>query len=146
MYFTTCRLEVVMGFLDDMMNPVGSPLGGASSDNLMEQVLGLINNPETGGLDGLIDTFKSKGLGDAISSWISTGENQPVTGEQVTNALGTETIRKIAASLGVSDAEVSGHLAALIPQVIDRLTPDGTVPKGGLLTRGIQLLKQKLLG
>jgi uncharacterized protein YidB (DUF937 family) len=135
-----------MGFLDDMMNPVGSPLGEASPNDLMEQVLGLISNPETGGLDGLIDTFKSKGLGDAISSWISTGENQPVSGEQISHVLGTDTIRKIAATLGVSDAEASGHLAALIPQVIDRLTPDGTVPKGGLLTRGIQLLKQKILG
>jgi uncharacterized protein YidB (DUF937 family) len=135
-----------MGFLDEMMNPVGSPLGAASPDDLMEQVLGLINNPETGGLDGLIDTFKSRGLGDAISSWISTGENQPVSGEQITNALGTETIRKIASTLGVSDAEVSRKLAALIPQVIDKLTPDGTVPKGGLLERGLHLLKQKLLG
>ena len=74
------------------------------------------------------------------------GENQPVSGEQITNALGTDTIRKIAAALGVSDAEVSGHLATLIPQVIDRLTPDGTVPKGGLLERGLHLLKQKFLG
>ena len=135
-----------MGFLDDMMNPVGSPLGGPSPDGLMEQVLGLIDNPETGGLDGLIDTFKNKGLGDAISSWISTGENQPVSGEQIAHALGTETIRKIAASLGVSDEEISRQLAALIPQVIDRLTPDGSVPKGGLLERGLHLLKQKFLG
>lgn len=135
-----------MGFLEDMMNPVGHPLGAASPDDLMEQVLGLINNPETGGLDGLIDTFKNKGLGDAISSWIGTGENQPVSGEQIAHVLGTETIQRISAALGLSDAEASRQLAALLPQVIDRLTPDGTVPKGGLLERGLHLLKQKILG
>ena len=112
----------------------------------MEQVLGLINNPEAGGLGGLIDTFKSKGLGDAISSWISTGENQPVSAEQITNALGTDTIQKIAQQLGIPETEVSRNLAALLPQVIDKLTPNGTVPEGGLLEQGLSLLKQKFLG
>ena len=100
----------------------------------------------TGGLVGLVEKFNSQGLGDAMSSWISTGENQPVSGEQIINAFGTETIKKISSALGVSDAEASRQLAALIPQVIDRLTPDGTVPKGGLLERGLHLLKQKFLG
>ncbi len=135
-----------MGFLNDMMKAVGSQLGGTSQGGMMEQVLGLINNPETGGLGGLIDKFKNKGLGDAISSWISTGENQPVSGEQITNTLGTDTIQKIAEKLGIPDTEVSSNLAALIPQVIDKLTPDGTVPEGGLLEQGLGMLKQKFSG
>jgi uncharacterized protein YidB (DUF937 family) len=139
-------MEAVMGFLDDMMKSVGSQLGGTSPGGLMEQVLGLISNPEAGGLGGLIDTFKNKGLGEAISSWIGTGENQPVSGEQITNALGTDTIQKIAHKLGISETEVSRNLAALLPQVIDKLTPNGTVPEGGLLEQGLSLLKQKFLG
>jgi uncharacterized protein YidB (DUF937 family) len=145
-YVTTLQMEAVMGFFDEMMNSVGSQLGGTSRGGLMEQVLGLINNPESGGLGGLIDTFKSKGLGDAISSWISTEENQPVTAEQITNTLGTDTIQKLAQKLGIPDTEVSRNLAALLPQVIDKLTPNGIVPEGGLLEQGLSLLKQKLLG
>ena len=58
-----------MGFLDEITKVVGGQLfGGASQGGLMEQVLGLINNPETGGLAGLIETFKDKGLGDVMSS------------------------------------------------------------------------------
>lgn len=135
-----------MGFLDNVMKAVGSQLDGTNQGGMMEQVLGLINNPETGGLGGLIDQFKNKGLGDAISSWISTGENQPVSGEQITNTLGTDTIQKIAQQLGIPDTEVSRNLAALIPQVIDKLTPDGTVPEGSLLEQGLGILKQKFLG
>jgi len=135
-----------MGFLNDMMSDVGSQFGEAGQGGLMEQVLGLINNPEMGGLNGLIDTFKSKGLGDAMSSWIGTGENKPVSGEQITNALGTDAIQKIAQKLGIPDNEVSRNLAALLPQVIDKLTPEGTVPEGGLLEQGLGLLKRKFLG
>lgn len=135
-----------MGFLNDMLKAVGSQLGGTNQGGMMEQVLGLINNPQTGGLGGLIDKFNNQGLGDAISSWISTGENQPVSGEQITNTLGTDTIQKIAEKLGIPDTEVSRNLAALIPQVIDRLTPEGTVPEGSLLEQGLGILKQKFPG
>jgi uncharacterized protein YidB (DUF937 family) len=111
----------------------------------MEQVLGLVNNSETGGLAGLVETFKSKGLGDAISSWVGTGENQPVSGEALANALGSDKIREIADRLGVSSSEASNGLAGLLPQVIDKLTPDGKVPEAGLLEQGLNILKQKFL-
>jgi uncharacterized protein YidB (DUF937 family) len=111
----------------------------------MEQVLGLINNPETGGLGGLIETFKSKGLSDVISSWIGTGQNQPVSGEQIANALGDDKIREIAQKLGLSGADASSGLAELLPQLIDKLTPDGTVPEDGLLEQGLAILKGKIM-
>ena len=111
----------------------------------MEQVLGLINNPETGGLAGLVETFKSKGLGDAMSSWIGTGENQPVSGEEIAHTIGSDKIQEIAGKLGISGSEASAGLAAILPQVIDKLTPEGKVPEGGLLEQGLNILKQKLL-
>lgn len=111
-----------------------------------EQVLGLVNNPDTGGLTGLIETFKNKGLGDVVSSWISTGENNPVSGDEVTGALGSDTIRQIAEKLGISEGDASSRLAELLPQVIDKPTPDGSVPEGGLLDQTLGILKQKLSG
>ena len=102
----------------------------------MEQVLGLINNPQTGGFAGLVEMFKSKGLGDDVSSWISTGENQPVSGDQLANALGSDTIQGIAQKFGISGTDASSALSELLPQLIDKLTPEGTVPESGLLERG----------
>ena len=135
-----------MGFLDDVVKAgAGKLLGGSGQGGLMEQVLGLINNSETGGLAGLVETFKSKGLGDAMSSWIGTGENQPVSGEAIANTIGSDKIQEIASKLGISGSEASAGLAALLPQVIDKLTPDGKLPEGGVLEQGLNILKQKLL-
>ncbi len=136
-----------MGFLGEMAKGLlGKALGGGSSQNpLMDIVLGLITNPQTGGLQGLIQTFKEKGLGDAVSSWISTGENQPVSGGQIQNALGGNFIQQIAEQLGRSKSEVSGSLANLFPEIIDKLTPNGTLPESDQLHQGLELLREKFL-
>ena len=136
-----------MGILDEMAKGLlGKVLGGGSSQNpLMDIVLGLITNPQTGGLQGLIQTFKEKGLGDAMSSWISTGENQPVSGDQIQHALGGNFIQQIAQQLGSSKSEVSGSLSNLLPQIIDKLTPSGTLPEGDALNQGLNRLKKGLL-
>lgn len=135
-----------MGFLDEITKAGTKLLGGEGSGGLMEQVVELVNNPDTGGLTGLIETFKNKGLGDAVSSWISTGENSPVSGDEVTGALGSGTIQRIAQRVGISESNASSRLAELLPQVIDKLTPDGSVPEGGLLDQALGILKQKLSG
>jgi uncharacterized protein YidB (DUF937 family) len=137
-----------MGILDEMAKGLlGKVLGGGGSQNpLMDIVLGLITNPQTGGLQGLIQTFKEKGLGDAVSSWVSTGENQAVSGDQIQHALGGNFIQQIAEQLGSSKSEVSGSLSNLLPQIIDKLTPSGTLPEGDALNQGLNRLKKDLLG
>ena len=138
-----------MGIFDVIIKGVGNQvLGGSESaqGGLMEHVLVLVNNPDTGGLGGLIQKFDNKGLGDVMSSWVSTGENQPISGEQLTSVFGNNMIQEIAQKLGISSADASSGLAALLPQVIDKLTPNGTVPEGDLLAQGLNVLKQKLLG
>jgi uncharacterized protein YidB (DUF937 family) len=135
-----------MGIFDEIIKGVGSQiLGGKGQGGLMEQVLGIISNPQMGGLSGLVEQFKNKGLGDAVSSWISTGENQPVSGEQMEQTLGNAKIQEIAQKLGISKADASGGLAAFLPQIIDQLTPDGTVPEGDKLDQEFSLLKKSLL-
>ena len=136
-----------MGLLDGMgKGLLGKILGGGSSQNpLMDIVLGLITNPQTGGLQGLIQTFKDKGLGDAMSSWISTGENQPVSGDQIQHAMGGNFIQQIAEQLGSSKSEVSGGLANLLPDIIDKLTPNGKLPESDQLSQGLEMLKKNFL-
>jgi uncharacterized protein YidB (DUF937 family) len=140
-------MEVNLGILDEMAKGLlGKVLGGGSSQNpLMGIVLGLITNPQTGGLQGLIQRFKEKGLGEAVSSWISTGENQPVSGEQIQHALGGNFIQQIAEQLGSSKSEVSGSLPNLLPQIIDKLTPNGSLPESDQLHQGVELLKKNFL-
>jgi len=135
-----------VGLLDEMIKGFAAKfLGGGSQNPLMDIVLGLIANPQTGGLQGLIQTFKEKGLGDAISSWISTGENQSVSGDQIQHALGGNFIQQIAEQLGSSKSEVSGSLSSLLPQIIDKLTPNGALPDGDSLQQGLNSLKKNLL-
>ena len=136
-----------MGVLGEMAKGLlGKALGGGSSQNpLMDIVMGLITNPQSGGLQGLIQTFKEQGLGDAMSSWISTGENQSVSGDQIQHALGGNFIQQIAQQLGSSKSEVSGGLANLLPDIIDKLTPTGKLPEGDQLLQGLEMLKKNFL-
>ncbi len=136
-----------MGILDGIIKGIGGKFfGGAEQGGIMEQVLGLINNPQTGGLSGLVEQFTSKGMGGLVSSWIGTGENQPVSGEQIEQTFGKDKIQEIAQKLGISGADASGGLAALLPQMIDKLTPEGKLPEGGMLDQGLAFLKKSLSG
>ena len=136
-----------MGLLDEVIKGVAGKFFGAGGQNpLMDIVLGLMTNPQTGGLQGLIQTFKEKGLGDAVSSWISTGENQPVSGDQIQHALGGNLIQQIAEQLGSSKSEVSGSLSNLLPEIIDKLTPNGKLPESGSLEQGLSMIKKMFSG
>jgi uncharacterized protein YidB (DUF937 family) len=92
---------------------------------MLESVIGLIN--QHGGLGGLVEKLKSGGLADAVSSWVSTGQNQPVSGDELNSAVGPEAIGKIAEKLGVPKEQATALLAQYLPLVIDKLTPKGRV-------------------
>jgi uncharacterized protein YidB (DUF937 family) len=132
----------VMSLLDQV---VGALAGGESggSGNLLQTVLQLVNNPQTGGLEGLIRSFQQGGLGDIVNSWVANGQNLPVSGEQIEGVLGGSVLQDLAAQLGVSPQQASGSLADVLPQLIDQMTPNGELPQGGdLLNQGLDLLKK----
>ena len=135
-----------MGLFDKIVSIVGDNMsGGTGNKDLMEQALNLINNPAIGGLPGLINKFEKGGLGEIISSWVGTGANQPISADQIINALGADRIHEIADKLGVADNQVSDGLASVLPQIIDKLTPNGKVPEGDVLKQGISLLSKQFL-
>jgi uncharacterized protein YidB (DUF937 family) len=73
----------VMGLLGEMVKGLAGKFlgGGAGTQNpLLDIALSLLTNPQTGGLGGLVEAFKSKGLNDIMSSWVSTGQNLPISG------------------------------------------------------------------
>lgn len=135
-----------MGLLDELASKAQGMFGGAEgkSPELFNGLMDMISSNQSGGLSGLVQTFKDKGLGDIVSSWVGTGENLPLNADQVNNTLGSETIQNLAAKAGVSSTEVSSLLAQHLPDLIDKLTPDGVIPEGGLLDQGLQFFKGKL--
>jgi uncharacterized protein YidB (DUF937 family) len=136
-----------MSLLDNIAAVAGSLLSGSDKQKqLTSAVLSRISDPATGGLLGLVNTLRQLGLNDVVSSWISTGENKPISPEQVQNALGEGQINQMAQNMGVSHQEVSTGLAGLLPQLIDKLTPDGKLPESSVLDQGLELLKKRFLG
>ena len=131
-----------MSLLDQAL---GALAGGQSGDNsaLLQTVMQLVNNPQNGGLEGLIQSFQQGGLGEIVNSWVSTGQNLPISAEQIQSGLGDSSLSGLAAQLGVSPEQASGSLADMLPQLIDQLTPNGQMPQGGdLLTQGLDMLKK----
>jgi uncharacterized protein YidB (DUF937 family) len=136
-----------MGFLDELSGGlVGKLFSGGDKNKLFEGIIGIINNPQKGGLSGLVQMFQDKGLGDTVSSWISTGKNLPVSADQIKQALGSDQIQQISEHVGVSQEEASTGLADLLPEIIDKLTPDGKMPENDMLAQGLNILKSKLIG
>ena len=126
-----------MGFLDTISGAVGALSGSASQGGLMDVVGSLINNPQTGGLQGLVKAFGDKGMGGVVASWVSTGKNLPISPEQLQSVLGNEQVAAFAQKIGMSPQDIATHLSQILPHVVDQLTPDGTVPTGGGLEQAL---------
>nr|WP_315228252.1 YidB family protein [uncultured Albidiferax sp.] len=117
---------------------LGGGLGGiigmlASNPQLIQVVTSMLsNNGAQGGLGGLAEKFGQAGMGDVLGSWIGTGQNQPISGDQLGNVLGSDALAGIAAQLGLNPGEAAGQLAQVLPGLVDHLTPNGQAPQGGL--------------
>jgi uncharacterized protein YidB (DUF937 family) len=134
-----------MGLLDDVFsNAAGvAPAKEGSQTSLASAVLSLLSN-QGGGISGLVQQFTAQGLGHVVDSWISTGQNLPISPEQLQTVLGSEKIGVIAAKAGVSPETAQNGLAQILPQLVDHLTPNGEVPQGDLMSKAMELLKGKL--
>jgi len=135
-----------MGIFDDVISKVigRKSESGAENQGLIRGVMELLTDQGGGGLSGLVQSFQEKGLGDIISSWIGTGQNLPISPDQVQEGLGNERVQKLANQAGMSTEEVSAKLADLLPTVINKVTPSGVIPEGGVLDKGMEFLKGKM--
>jgi uncharacterized protein YidB (DUF937 family) len=131
-----------MGLLGDFLGKLTG--AGGRSSAVVDAIGGLLQSKEIGGLDGLVQKFTKGGLGDIVSSWVSTGTNLPVSPEQIQKGLGPTQISAMASQLGLSPEVISKQLAKILPDVVDKLTPDGKVPNQDLLAQGLTMLKGKL--
>ena len=106
-------------------------LGGLGA--LLPVIVGMLGNDnKQGGLGGLLEKFNQAGMGDAAKSWVGTGDNAPISGDQLGQVLGGDMMGELAAKLGMSNGDAAGQLANVLPGLIDKLTPHGQAPAGGL--------------
>ncbi len=125
-----------MGLLDRALEMFGNnnPLPMMDSrTKLLQAALSLLaDNGQAGGLSGLVSRFQQAGLGNTISSWIGSGQNVPITGMQVQQALGEQQLQQISEEAGLPQDEAANQLSGMLPDLVDRLTPGGHIPEGGL--------------
>jgi len=129
-----------MGLLDNIEGQMLNRVAGGTSNPMAAAVLQMIQN-QPGGLQGLIQCFHQNGLGGVISSWISTGQNQAISPDQVQQVLGNNTLQQVAEKAGISPDQAKSSLAELLPTLVDKLTPNEQVPEhSSLLAMGESLL------
>jgi uncharacterized protein YidB (DUF937 family) len=129
-----------MGLLDQVGGALGGALSGAGGGGaqavLLQQVVAMLSKP--GALQNLMGAFQNAGLGNILQSWLGTGANLPIDASQITKVLGSGTVSDLAQKAGISEGETASTLSSLLPQVVDKISPDGAVPSqaqlGGLLS------------
>ena len=135
-----------MGLLDDVKGKLGGQQGqsgdsGQAGDSGLQSLTKLLS--ANGGVQGLMSKMSGSGLGQQVQSWVGTGENKPVSGAQVSQALDTDSLNKMARETGSTPEKVSDDVAKVLPEVVDKATPDGQVPKQGddPLSKGVDAIK-----
>ncbi|MEP9374111.1 YidB family protein [Mesorhizobium sp. KR1-2] len=132
-----------MGLFDDAVpgGNIGKPLMIALGALLVGKMLSGKSQPQQGepaqsgeggllgGLQGLLEKLRDSGQGAAADSWVGTGQNKPIAPEDLGRAIGPQTIKAIADRAGMSEDELLRQLSMALPGVIDKLTPDGNVPR-----------------
>ncbi len=139
-----------MGLLDSIVGALGQAQGDAAAPqgDLLGAIVGMLAGGAgsaasaggaagagLGGLAGLVEAFARNGLGHVADSWVGTGQNLPVSADQLAQVLGSERIAGMAGQLGLNQGDLLGQLSHLLPQVVDKLTPQGQVPQGDLASQ-----------
>src|SRR5882724_7063754 len=109
------------------LNPATAAAGGL----VLSQIIAMIQS-RPGGLGGLLQSFQQGGLGQVFQSWIGTGQNLPVSPEQLHGTVGSDWISRITQATGLPQGQIEQHLSTLLPQIVDHLTPNGQLPQGEL--------------
>jgi uncharacterized protein YidB (DUF937 family) len=133
------------GGVPGAQNPLGALLGSLGGGqgqgaNLLTAAMSLLQ--QNGGLNGVLDTFRQSGMAQHADSWVSTGPNIGLSGDQLQQVFGGSSIGNIASQLGMSNGQASSAMAQILPELINQLTPNGQVPSdhGDLISKGLAML------
>jgi uncharacterized protein YidB (DUF937 family) len=112
--------EAIVGLFDGL-------LGGIVGAGMVSVVSGILE--KHGGLQGVVNEFEQKGLGATVKSWVGTGPNQPISPDEVHKVLGPDLLQQLSQKSGLSVEDLAQKLSLVLPQAVDKLTPDGSIPK-----------------
>jgi uncharacterized protein YidB (DUF937 family) len=120
-----------MGILDSLENSpalrsVLSQLGAAVLPAVLGEVMG---TGSQGGLNAIVAKLEQAGFGEQVKSWIGTGQNLPITADQVRQVLGSDAVRQLAAKYNIPVDQIAEVLAHQLPLSVDHASPDGKLPK-----------------
>jgi uncharacterized protein YidB (DUF937 family) len=162
-----------MGLLDQILGGLAGNIGGGSPMQssqagggmgnvmmaLLPVVLGMLSNRQgggaaampggggaaiPGGLGGLLEQLNRGGFGQQAASWVGTGTNEPMPPDAWSQVLQPGQLAAIAAQAGVSEDDARSGLSALVPHVVDQLTPQGQMPEQDQLTASIDAFAKQL--
>ena len=117
---------------------LGGGAGGGMMGALLPMLAGMLGG---GGLNRLLAGFQQKGMGAKADSWVGSGANEPVSGKEVRDVMGEDQIGQIATKLGVSYDEAADSVAGVLPQVVDKASPEGKLPAQGDLDSAFDRLR-----
>jgi uncharacterized protein YidB (DUF937 family) len=136
-------MPVVLQMLSNRGAGGGAGTGGGLAD-VLGQVLGGSGRGTPGGLGGLLEQLQRTGFGEQADSWVSRGTNKPISPDAMTQVFGQEGLEQLSRQAGISPEEASSGLSALLPEVVDRMTPDGTVPDADALAKSVDDFVRRL--
>ena len=119
-----------MSILDTLASMAGGGNGQQGGNASLLPALIEHLNQYPGGLSGLIASFQKGGLGEIVSSWVGKGENLPVSADQLGSVLDPGVVQSLADKTGQDASSVLGSLSTMLPQLVDKATPDGTAQPG----------------
>ena len=138
-----------MGLLDSVLGSLtgnsGGQAGGGAANPLLGIVVGMLTHQSNGGLAGIVQQFVAKGLGQQANSWVGSGPNEPITADHIHQVFGSDQVQQIAQQTGLPPQHVATGLAQMLPQIINQLTPNGTMVHGDELKNNIAGLLKGLL-
>jgi uncharacterized protein YidB (DUF937 family) len=102
-------------------------LGGIVGAGMVSVVNGILE--QHGGVQGVVSEFEKNGLGATVQSWVGTGPNRTISPDEVHKVLGPDLLQQLSAKSGLSVQDLAQKLAQVLPQTVDKLTPDGAIPK-----------------
>ena len=113
-----------MGIFDEVEKMGGSLLGEQHAGAL-SAVTEYINSPQVGGISGLQKMFQEKGLGGIVGSWIGTGQNLPISADQLNSVLHCDALNQVASKFGIDPNTLQSMMTQVLPHVVDQMTPNG---------------------
>lgn len=133
-----------MGLLDSVL---GSLMGGGTASPLQSVLTAILagggggaGGGLGGGLPGLIEQFNKAGLGQVVNSWVSNQQpNQPISPDALHQVFGQEQVNQWAQQTGMSQDNILGELAKMLPHAVDHMTPNGEVPSSPFDEPGLEM-------